>query len=48
MIFFFQKFESVAEAAKAIADQLLEEEILELYALYKQATVGDVDTGMLF
>lgn len=45
-----QDFEAAAEAIKHISQRPSDEELLELYALFKQATVGDVNTtrpGML-
>ncbi|XP_066591009.1 acyl-CoA-binding protein homolog [Prorops nasuta] len=39
-----QKFEEAAEAVKALTKRPTDEELLELYALFKQATVGDVNT----
>ncbi|XP_018363036.1 PREDICTED: acyl-CoA-binding protein homolog isoform X2 [Trachymyrmex cornetzi] len=45
-----QQFEEAAEAVKALTKRPTDEELLELYALFKQATVGDNNTskpGML-
>ncbi|XP_033208425.1 acyl-CoA-binding protein-like [Belonocnema kinseyi] len=45
-----QDFEAAAEAIKHISQRPTDEELLELYGLFKQATVGDVNTarpGML-
>ncbi|KZC14425.1 Acyl-CoA-binding protein like protein, partial [Dufourea novaeangliae] len=45
-----QKFEEAAEAVKSLTKRPTDQEFLELYALFKQATVGNVDTsrpGML-
>ncbi|XP_018405112.1 PREDICTED: acyl-CoA-binding protein homolog isoform X2 [Cyphomyrmex costatus] len=45
-----QDFETAAEAVKAFTKRPTDEELLELYALFKQATVGDNNTskpGML-
>lgn len=44
------KFQEAAENAKKLTKRPSDDELLELYALYKQATVGDNDTakpGML-
>lgn len=43
--FFLQKFEEAAEAVKALTKRPSDEELLDLYALFKQATVGDNDTS---
>ncbi|XP_017892916.1 acyl-CoA-binding protein homolog [Ceratina calcarata] len=45
-----QKFEGAVEAVKTLTKRPTDQEFLELYALYKQATVGDINTtrpGML-
>ncbi|XP_011264067.1 acyl-CoA-binding protein homolog isoform X1 [Camponotus floridanus] len=45
-----QEFEAAAEAIKTLTKRPSDEELLELYALFKQATVGDNNTskpGML-
>ncbi|XP_020299696.1 acyl-CoA-binding protein homolog isoform X2 [Pseudomyrmex gracilis] len=45
-----QQFEAAAESVKALTKRPTDEELLELYALFKQATVGDNNTskpGML-
>ncbi|XP_044579234.1 acyl-CoA-binding protein homolog isoform X3 [Cotesia glomerata] len=45
-----QKFEQAAEDIKSLTKRPSDDELLELYALFKQATVGDVNTdrsGML-
>jgi diazepam-binding inhibitor (GABA receptor modulator, acyl-CoA-binding protein) len=39
-----QRFESAAERVKTIKDKPSDDILLELYGLYKQATVGDVNT----
>ncbi|XP_017762309.1 PREDICTED: acyl-CoA-binding protein-like [Eufriesea mexicana] len=47
---FDQKFEKAAETIKTLSKRPTDEEFLELYALYKQATVGNINTsrpGML-
>lgn len=43
-------FEEKAEAVKNLKEKPTDQELLDLYALYKQVTVGDVNTarpGML-
>ncbi|CAN6179686.1 unnamed protein product [Urochloa humidicola] len=40
-----QEFEEYAEKAKTLPDSTTNENKLILYGLYKQATVGDVNTG---
>lgn len=40
-----ERFEAAAAAAKAFTTKPSDAELLQLYALYKQATVGDVNTG---
>ncbi|XP_030066261.1 acyl-CoA-binding protein [Microcaecilia unicolor] len=43
-------FEKAAEEAKHLKSKPTDEELLELYSLFKQATVGDINTerpGML-
>ncbi|XP_057326811.1 acyl-CoA-binding protein homolog [Microplitis mediator] len=45
-----QEFEKAAEDIKSLTKRPSDDELLELYGLFKQATVGDVDTarpGML-
>lgn len=45
-----EKFNKVAEEVKELASQPSDADLLELYALFKQATVGDCNTerpGML-
>lgn len=46
MNIFFQKFNSAATAIKELAAQPEDEDLLELYALFKQSTVGDCNTGL--
>jgi acyl-CoA-binding protein len=41
----WQKFQEAADSAKKLTKRPSDDELLELYALYKQATVGDNDTG---
>jgi Acyl CoA binding protein len=40
-----EDFQLAADAAKALPDSVSNEDKLKLYGLYKQATVGDVDTS---
>jgi diazepam-binding inhibitor (GABA receptor modulating acyl-CoA-binding protein) len=40
-----EDFELAAQAAKELPKGVTNEDMLRLYALYKQATVGDCDTG---
>lgn len=50
MLFLLQKFNAAAEKAKTFTKRPTDEELLKLYALFKQATVGDNNTskpGML-
>ena len=45
-----EEFEKAAEDIKKLTERPTNEELLDLYALYKQATVGDCNTerpGML-
>jgi len=39
------EFEVAAEKVKNLKQKPTDDELLELYGLYKQATVGDVDTA---
>jgi diazepam-binding inhibitor (GABA receptor modulator, acyl-CoA-binding protein) len=41
-----EDFEQYAEKAKTLPENTSNENKLILYGLYKQATVGDVNTGM--
>lgn len=43
--FYSQRFDNAAIAVKELAAQPEDEDLLELYALYKQSTVGDCNTG---
>lgn len=43
-----QKFEEAAQAIKVLSKRPTDQEFLELYALFKQATVGDVNTGEFY
>lgn len=40
-----EDFEKAAEEAKQLPSSVTNDEKLELYALFKQATHGDCDTG---
>jgi len=40
-----QEFLEAAENVKNLKSKPNDDEMLELYGLYKQATVGDVNTG---
>ena len=40
-----QKFQEAAESVKSLTKRPSDNEFLELYALYKQATVGNVNTS---
>ena len=42
-----QAFNQAAEEVKQLASTPSNDEMLQVYALYKQATVGDVNTGIL-
>lgn len=39
------KFDVAAEEVKQLKTKPADEEMLQVYSLYKQATVGDVNTG---
>lgn len=41
-------FQKAAEEVKHLKTKPADSEMLEIYSLYKQATVGDVNTGELF
>ncbi len=41
-------FEQAAAAVKAFTKRPTDEELLEVYGLYKQATAGDNETGKSF
>ena len=41
-----QAFNKAAESVKNLTQKPTDQELLDLYAYYKQATVGDVDTGI--
>lgn len=40
-----QEFETAAKEVQELKTKPSNDELLKLYALYKQATVGDVNTG---
>ena len=42
-----QKFDKAAEEVKNLTKKPTDEEMLEIYALFKQGTVGDVNTGTI-
>ena len=41
------EFEKIAEDVKKVKTRPSDQELLDLYGLYKQAVVGDVNTGRL-
>ena len=41
----FQKFTEAAEKVKNLAGTPTDDEQKEIYGLYKQVTVGDINTG---
>lgn len=47
-MYYFQQFTEAAEKVKTLTKKPTDEELLELYAFYKQATDGDNDTGKFF
>lgn len=40
-----QSFEEAVDRVKNLKESPSDNDLLEIYALYKQATVGDVNTG---
>lgn len=40
------EFEKIAEDVKKVKTRPTDQELLDLYGLYKQAVVGDINTGM--
>lgn len=42
------EFQKAAEEVKQLKAKPTDAEMLEIYSLFKQATVGDVNTGELF
>lgn len=45
MCFIVKEFKKAADDVKRLKTKPTDNEMLELYGLYKQATVGDVNTG---
>lgn len=45
-MFFYQKFKKAAEEVKELSAPASDADLLELYSLYKQATIGDCNTCM--
>lgn len=43
-MFFYQKFKKAAEEVKELSAPASDADLLELYSLYKQATIGDCNT----
>lgn len=41
-----EEFDKLAEDVKKVKSKPADQELLDLYGLYKQAVVGDVNTGM--
>ncbi|KAA0202931.1 hypothetical protein HAZT_HAZT005532 [Hyalella azteca] len=39
-------FQEAAEKVKKLAKQPTDDELKEIYGLYKQATIGDINTGL--
>lgn len=48
MLIVLQAFEKAAEESKQLAVKPSDQELLDLYANYKQVTVGDCNTGNVF
>ena len=44
-LIFMQAFQKAAEEVKNVASKPTDAEMLEVYGLYKQVTVGDCNTG---
>lgn len=42
-----KKFEEAAESVKNLKKRPTDNELLELYGYYKQATIGDCNTGII-
>lgn len=42
------EFQKAAEEVKQLKTKPTDAEVLDIYGLYKQATLGDVNTGELF
>lgn len=45
--FFLQSFEESVEKVNKLKETPSNDDLLELYGFYKQATVGDVNTGII-
>lgn len=45
VIFFLQNFQKAAENVKNLKGKPSDEDLLEIYGYYKQATIGDCNTG---
>jgi diazepam-binding inhibitor (GABA receptor modulating acyl-CoA-binding protein) len=45
--FFWQRFNKAAEDIKTLTSRPTDDELKEIYALFKQATVGDINVGKL-
>jgi len=45
VVFLFQEFDQAAEDVKNLNSTPADNDLLELYSLYKQAKVGDCNTG---
>lgn len=45
-IYLQAEFEKIAEDVKKVKTRPTDQELLDLYGLYKQAVVGDINTGM--
>lgn len=48
LVFSQAEFQKAAEEVKQLKAKPTDAEMLEIYSLYKQATVGDVNTGERF
>lgn len=46
-MFFSQEFNKAAEEVKNLKSKPGDQEMLDIYSLFKQATVGDVNTGKI-
>ena len=44
----FQEFQKAASEAKNLAQKPTDQELLDLYANFKQVTTGDCNTGMFY
>lgn len=42
-----ERFDAAAEAAKSLPTKPSNDTLLKIYALYKQSTVGDINTSKL-